>query len=38
MLCRHHWMIHADALIPFVSDLVDETSQLAAHIADDHHL
>jgi hypothetical protein len=31
-------MAHADAIMPYLSAIVDETSQLAAHIADDKHL
>lgn len=38
LFCRHHWMAHADAIMPYLSALVDETSQLGVHIADDHHL
>jgi hypothetical protein len=37
MWCRHHWMAYADTLIPLTSALIDETSQLGVHIADDHH-
>ena len=38
LFCRHHWMTHADAIMPYLSAIVDETSQLGVHIADDHHL
>lgn len=36
--CRHHWMAYADAIIPYLSALVDETSQLAMHVKDDGHV
>ena len=38
LFCAHDWRQHADAIIPYLSALVDETSQLGVHIADDHHL
>jgi hypothetical protein len=31
-------MAQADALMPYLAALIDETSQLGVHIADDHHL
>ena len=36
--CAHHFREVADAIIPYLSALVDETSQLGVHISDDHHL
>jgi hypothetical protein len=38
MFCRHDWLAQADALMPYLAALIDETSQLGVHIADDHHL
>lgn len=38
MFCRHDWLAQADAIMPYIAALVDETSQLGVHIADDHHL
>lgn len=38
LFCRHHWMAHADAIMPYLAALIDETSQLGIHIADDKHL
>ena len=35
--CNHHWRAYAETLIPMLSALVDETSQLTKHIADDGH-
>ena len=36
--CAHHFREVADAIIPFLSALVDETSQLAMHVKDDGHV
>jgi len=36
--CNHHWRQHADALMPYLSALVDETSQLTMHVKDDGHV
>jgi hypothetical protein len=36
--CAHHFREVADAIIPYVSALVDETSQLTMHVKDDGHV
>jgi hypothetical protein len=38
LFCAHHWAKHAQAIAPLLSVLIDETSQLSRHIADDHHV
>jgi hypothetical protein len=36
--CAHHWARVRDAITPLLSVLIDETSQLTRHIADDHQV
>lgn len=36
--CQHHFRKHSEALMPLLSAIVDETSQLTRHIEDDHHV
>ena len=36
--CRHCWLKSKDAIDHLLVDLIDETGQLAQHIADDHHV
>jgi hypothetical protein len=36
--CAHHFRQVADEIIPYVAALIDETSQLTKHVADDHHV
>jgi hypothetical protein len=38
LFCAHCWRGNADALMPYLSVVLDETSQLTRHIADDHHV
>jgi hypothetical protein len=38
LFCGHDWREVADAIIPYVSALVDETSQLTMHVKDDGHV
>lgn len=38
LFCSHHFRQVADAIMPYLAALIDETSQLGVHIADDKHL
>jgi len=38
LFCAHCFREHGDALMPYLSVIIDETSQLTRHIADDHHV
>lgn len=38
LFCAHCFRRHAEALLPFLSAIVDETAQLVEHVRDDKHL
>lgn len=38
MFCSHHFRQVADAIMPYLAALVDETSQLTMHVKDDGHV
>jgi len=38
LFCAHCFRKHGDALMPYLSAIVDETSQLSEHVRDDGHI
>lgn len=38
LFCAHHYAKHEIAIMPFITQIIDERSQLAEHVKDDHHV